>query len=728
MGHHLMDEVSGIDCSNVEVSAVKSALVSLFDMADDFVDMVLQNMKDHGFGCPSEQHALKYVKEQAKEESISLPSLLLKAALSFRLTKECHHLETDLDLSDDSSVAPMFSSKASCCHLSTSIGVDSSESFGAWGYQDSAFVVEVLEDGSRSVVMKGNRYKISNVALPRLIPFLEKESQLHVDTRRVSLPPASHNPKVADPALQDDGLGKLLEIVSGDEGRVSIEAKDRARHGTVHTQEDMYLIRSASLEQLRLPDAVIWVKSEQEVKNLVALCREEPWCLIPFGGGTNVSHATRCPTLEQEPRPIISVDMRLMNQVLWVDETNGLANVQAGITGVDLVRQMKERGYTIGHEPDSIEFSTLGGWIATKASGMKRNRYGNIEDIVRDVRAIGSKGCTPQSAGQGDQASPTFGRVSTGIDPSALMFGSEGNCGIITSAVINIWPLPEITSYDGIVFASFEDGLRFVRDIASSSTKPASVRLLDNDQFRLGQALKESAGPAGVAEYLVKTISTWTNSFPTDKAVCATITYEGSVDEVKYQQKEVGKISSSYGGVSAGAQIGRAGYDLTFAIAYLRDFAMSYHFLAESFETFVPWSRVEEIIVRTKRRIAEEHRRRFLPGNPIVSSRVTQLYDNGVCVYFYFCMNYEGIKEPSLVYSEIEAAARDEILLCGGSLSHHHGVGKLRAPFMPRVCSDNLRRSLLDVKESFDPHNVFGVQNGLLAPTESEESVDTTLT
>jgi alkyldihydroxyacetonephosphate synthase len=384
---------------------------------------------------------------------------------------------------------------------------------------------------------------------------------------------------------------------------------------------------------------------------------------------------------------------------------------------------MKERGYTIGHEPDSIEFSTLGGWIATKASGMKRNKYGNIEDIVQDVHVIGSNfGCS-QSACQGDDkatSTRTFGRVSTGMDLSTLMFGSEGNCGIITSAIIKIWPLPETTAYNGIIFASFEDGLKFVREVAKlSSSKPASVRLLDNEQFRLGQALrKERAGFAWIVEYFMKMASAWTNSFSSSKAVCATIAYEGSADEVKYQQQRIGRIASSFGGISTGPRTGRAGYDLTFAIAYLRDFAMSYHFLAESFETFVPWSRVEEVIVRTKERIIQEHRKRFLPGNPIISSRVTQLYDNGACVYFYFCMNYEGIAEPSRVYGEIEAAARDEILLCGGSLSHHHGVGKLRAPFMPRISSETHRRSLLDVKKSLDPLDVFGVRNG---PFDDEE-------
>ena len=366
-----------------EVEAVKSALQRLFSTSDDIVEAVLKTMKDHGFDSPSGQHVLKYVKERAKQEYSPLPSLLLKVAVSSQLARECARIQdtgADFNFCDDGSVTPLFTSDTSCqtsdtsCqHVSSSISACSSESFGAWGYQDSGFVIKVEEDGSRAVVMKGNRYNISNVALPRLIPFLEKESQLRVNTRRLSLPRAADNPTIANSALQDEDVCKLLEIVSGDRDRVSLEAKVRARHGTGHTQEDMYLIRSNSLERLRLPDAVIWVENEEEIQTLVTLSTEEQWCLVPFGGGTNVSHATHCPPLALEPRPIITVDMRQMKQVLWIDEANGLARVQAGITGAELVHQMKERGYTIGHEPDSIEFSTLGGWIATKASGMKRN-------------------------------------------------------------------------------------------------------------------------------------------------------------------------------------------------------------------------------------------------------------------------------------------------------------------------------------------------------------------
>jgi len=172
------------------------------------------------------------------------------------------------------------------------------------------------------------------------------------------------------------------------------------------------------------------------------------------------------------------------------------------------------------------------------------------------------------------------------------------------------------------------------------------------------------------------------------------------------------KLASKHGGIRTGPKMGKSGYDLTFAIAYLRDFALSYNILAESFETFVPWSQLVSLVQLTKERIEHEYQQRLLPGRPMISARVTQLYDNGACVYFYFCMSGEGIQDPSRVYSEIEHAARDTIMKAGGSLSHHHGIGKLRASFMNQVNSDGFQKVLQDMKNTIDPKNIFGAQNG----------------
>ena len=142
---------------------------------------------------------------------------------------------------------------------------------------------------------------------------------------------------------------------------------------------------------------------------------------------------------------------------------------------------------------------------------------------------------------------------------------------------------------------------------------------------------------------------------------------------------------------------------------------MTYHLLSESFETFVPWSKVENLIAATKNRISQEHSSRCLPGVPFVGCRVTQLYHEGVCLYFYLCFSFDGVENASQIFSELEKAARCEILKQGGSLSHHHGIGKLRAPLLKERASPAFHKTMDSIKEAVDSDNIFGARNGIFA-------------
>src|SRR5262249_38213092 len=150
------------------------------------------------------------------------------------------------------------------------------------------------------------------------------------------------------------------------------------------------------------------------------------------------------------------------------------------------------------------------------------------------------------------------------------------------------------------------------------------------------------------------------------------------------QKNELYAIAARHGGMKAGSDNGRRGYQLTYSIAYIRDFLMNYYIIAESFETSVPWSKALALCDNVKQRLMTEYKKRGLPGQPFVTARITQVYRTGVCIYFYFGFYYKGIDNPQEVYLELENIARDEILKTGGSLSHHHGVGKLRRAFLPR--------------------------------------------
>ena len=265
------------------------------------------------------------------------------------------------------------------------------------------------------------------------------------------------------------------------------------------------------------------------------------------------------------------------------------------------------------------------------------------------------------------------------------------------------------------MFNNFQAGLHFVREVAKlGSDCPASIRLLDNEHFRLGHALRPEANSivAAFTNYCFGAFVKWKGNFDTKTMVCVTLMYESNVVEVQRQKRALLRISERHGGVRLGSEAGRASYELTFMIAYIRDFALSYYFLGESFETFAPWSHIEIIIAETKKTIRQEHEKRCLPGKPFIGCRVTQLYHEGACVYFYFCMNFAGVQNASSVYSEIEHAARAAILTNGGSLSHHHGIGKLRSSFLPTIDSEPFRGVVHKLKHAIDPDNIFGARNG----------------
>jgi len=188
----------------------------------------------------------------------------------------------------------------------------------------------------------------------------------------------------------------------------------------------------------RYVDVVVYPSSTEHVEKIVELADSHNVVIVPYGGGTNVTQALYLQPQTKWPdaRMIVSLDMSRMNKVVWVDKDNMIACVQAGIRGQDLERDLQLSGVVSGHEPDSMEFSTLGGWISTRASGMKKNTYGNIEDIVQSVTFVTPKGTFRKAE--------HWPRVSAGPDFTQLILGHEGNLGVVTEAIIKIRPIPEV--------------------------------------------------------------------------------------------------------------------------------------------------------------------------------------------------------------------------------------------------------------------------------------------
>ena len=567
------------------------------------------------------------------------------------------------------------------------------ESDSVWGFRDTAF--EII-DGS-VVRLSGDRYELAGQDLPDLLAWVR--DAIHPDVRADNLNPSHYPPPIPDARMHSAFVEEIGSFLNDDQ--ISNDPSLRLRRGHGQTQEEMYRIKYGSLA--RVPDLVVFPAEDEDVEALVRAAGNHDVCLIPYGGGTNVSNALSC--REREDRMIVSVDMSRMNRILWIDPENHMACIQAGAVGRNIAEQLAEHGFTMGHEPDSIEFSTLGGWIATHASGMKKNRYGNIEDLVLDVTVVTARGTL---------ARPTVSpRESVGIgDARRWIFGSEGGLGIVTQAVVRIFPLPDVQEYGSIIFPSLEHGVAFLYELTRTAKPPASVRLVDNMQFQLSQTLKpRSTGLKKLKSALEKWYVVKVKGFDPQAMTACTLVFEGSREQVAAEQESVYRIAKRHNGMKGGAENGRRGYQLTYGIAYLRDWILKHYLLAESFETSAAWSDALAVCNNVKRRLREEHSKRNLPGKPFISCRVTQVYPTGVCIYFYFAYYFKGVDNPSEVFSEMEHAARDEVLKSGGSLSHHHGIGKIRQDFLPRVFSPGMLDWQLQIKKAADPSNVFGAGN-----------------
>ncbi|XP_012938011.2 alkyldihydroxyacetonephosphate synthase, peroxisomal [Aplysia californica] len=564
--------------------------------------------------------------------------------------------------------------------------------WNGWGYKDSKFFVN--KDGNME--FSGERYRISGFTMPAMREWMINTIGISLDHKAPAQPeiPAANIPL----PVKNEGF---LSDIRKTSISASDDCQDRLFRAHGHTVHEIFLLREGKYE--RVPDLVVYPVNHDEVVKIVELACKHNVVIIPFGGGTSVTNALECP--EDERRMIVSLDTSQMNRILWIDEKNMTMRAECGIIGQDLERQLSERGLCTGHEPDSMEFSSLGGWVATRASGMKKNIYGNIEDLVVHVKMVTPRGVLEKSC--------QVPRISSGLDIHHFILGSEGTLGVVTEVTMKVRPLPQCKKYGSIVFRDFACGVGCMREIARQRCAPASIRLMDNEQFQFGHSLRVESKSllTNFLDGLKKLYVTKLKGFDPMKMSVATLLFEGTKEEVATLEKRVYEIAAKFGGIPGGADNGERGYMLTFVIAYLRDIAFEYMVVAESFETSVPWDRCLDLCQNVKERLHRECKTSGIQFPPYITCRVTQTYDAGAAVYFYFGFNYRGISDPVAVYEHIENCGREEIMANGGSISHHHGVGKIRKQYLHKTVGNIGIGAMQAVKRYIDPNNIFGNNN-----------------
>jgi alkyldihydroxyacetonephosphate synthase len=518
---------------------------------------------------------------------------------------------------------------------------------------------------------------------PGLAPFIREELGIDV-TRAGTAVPAFDALQVPEPELPG-ALRAALERA----GDVSTDAHDRVVHARGKSLRD--LVRQRRGELGRLPDAVVRPAGEAGVTAVVRAVLDADAVLIPFGGGTSISGSLEPPA--GEARPVISLDLSRLSRVLDVDPVSRLARVQAGVLGPDLERQLAERGWTLGHFPDSFTHSTLGGWIATRSSGMQSDSYGDIADLTRAVRVA-----TPA----GLLATRPVPATSTGPSVREMVLGSEGRLGVITEATVHVRRLPAERVILGYVFPTWEESLAAMRDIAASDASPSVTRVSDAYETRFSFATRKAPTALDkVKSVALRTYLSRRRGFDVGEMCLSFIGYEGTERHVAAQRKLTGKIVSSHGGLCIGASPGELYDQKKFDTPYIRDFLLDRGTLADVSETSAPWSALRPLYDAVMAAARDAFASLRVQG--YVMCHLSHSYHAGACLYFTFAFEPRAGGEELEQYARVKSAIQQAFVDNGATLSHHHAVGTEHAEWLEQDLSAPGTAMLRALFDGFDP-------------------------
>jgi alkyldihydroxyacetonephosphate synthase len=520
---------------------------------------------------------------------------------------------------------------------------------------------------------------------PELGPFLQRH--LEIDVSRISAPRVGFGElDIAAPDLPD-ALRAELEVAVGAEN-VSTDPLDRLVHARGKCLRE--LVRQRRGELGRLPDAVVRPGDEQAVERLLRAAIAADAVVIPFGGGSNISGSLEPPA--DEARTVVSVDMARMDRVLAIDETAGLARVQAGASGPALEEQLNARGWTLGHFPDSFTHSTLGGWIATRSSGMQSDKYGDVAEITRAVRVA-----TPY----GLLATRPVPATATGPSVREMVLGSEGRLGIITEATVHVHRVPLRRTILGYLFPTWAAALEAMREIAAAEAFPSVTRVSDANETRFSFATRKAPTALDRVKSRALQEVLRRRDFDLERMCLAFIGYEGSERHVGEQRKAVGRIVRRHGGLGIGSGPGALYDQKKFDTPYIRDFLLDRGALADVSETAAPWSVLPALYDAVTAAAENQFRSLGVPG--YVMCHLSHSYHSGACLYFTFGLKPSGKRDPLDDYGAVKSAIQQAFVDSGATLSHHHAVGTEHAEWLAQDISEPGAAMLRALFEGVDP-------------------------
>ncbi|GGQ38650.1 alkyldihydroxyacetonephosphate synthase [Actinomadura coerulea] len=487
--------------------------------------------------------------------------------------------------------------------------------------------------------------------------------------------------RVAEPRLSGDDLTVLAAVVG--DGNVRADTEARLRHTRGKSTPDLLRIRAGDAADA--PDAVVLPGDHGEVLAVLDACAERRIAVVPFGGGTSVVGGLAPEGADR----FVALDLRRMDRLVELDEVSRTAVLQPGLRAPAAEALLNERGYTLGHFPQSYEWASIGGFAAARSSGQASAGYGRFDDMV-----VGLTAATPEGTLDLGRAP----KSAAGPDLRQLVLGSEGALGVITSVRVRVHPVPEAREYEGWRFASFDQGAAALRRLAQDGPLPAVLRLSDETETMVGLA-----DPAAIGED------------SSSAGALAVLGFEGAPALVADRRARAAQALREAGGEPLGAGPGEKWEHGRFNAPYLRDSLLDAGAFVETLETAAFWSDVPALYEAVRQALIATLSGAGTP--PLVMCHISHVYPTGASLYF-TVVSAQG-EEPLGHWAAAKRAACDAILARGGTISHHHGVGTDHRDWYAREIGPLGAAVLRAVKDRVDPAGILNP--GVLVPPAGRE-------
>ncbi len=498
--------------------------------------------------------------------------------------------------------------------------------------------------------------------------------------------PGTEEVKLKKPVQLNPAQTEFLRSVSGDEN-VLTDDFHRVQYSCGKFFGELLDLRLNHVPDP--PDAVVSPRTHDEVVKITGFCSEERIAIIPVGGQSSVTGALRA------PQGGIALDLtKHINRILKINSINKTVTVQAGIYGPALEEELNRHGYTCGHFPQSFEYSTVGGWISARGAGQASTGYGKIEDMVVALKAV-----TPA----GVIETRDFPRTAQGWDLFRLFAGAEGTLGVITEVTLHIFNhAPQNTTLAAFIFRSFEQAVETMRRmIQSEYGRPHMFRISDPEETDI--AFRTSGFDGSFSDKFLKRLG-----FKTGSRCLMFVTVEGEKDYARFVMGKIKKSARAGKGMYIGAGPVRKWLAQRYSSAYLRDPLMDLGIMSDTLETAVTWENLMKVWAAAHAYV--RHR-----PKAFMMIHISHVYENGANLYFTFLTPMEKGNERK-DFLQFHRGLVDTILENGGSISHHHGVGRVLAPWMEVHLGRNSIELMTAVKRHLDPNSIMnpGGMQGLL--------------